>query len=148
MSDKSYRILEPGEIAKYIDKSWYDTEVKQVSHAGFLLYLVPENRLTKELDKKAFYQSKLQELINEFDFDRVHQVMDVLDWHWANVYGIPEKIDMISVVRSLYSDIEERVLDEEYCYSATGGFKLTFNPEEENELNLVFEAENYSVYGD
>ena len=108
---------------------------------------MPEKRLLKELDKKKFYQQKLQELIDEFEFWKVENVMEVLGWTWADIIGYPKKDDMIKVVRDLYNSIENRVLKEEYCFCATGGFKLTFNPEEDNELSLVFEAVTNSVYG-
>lgn len=110
-------------------------------------WAVPEKRLLKELDKKKFYRQKLQELIDEFEFWKVENIMEVLEWKWAGVVGYPKKDDMIKVVKDLYNSIENRVLEEEYCFCAMGGFKLTFNPEEENELSLVFEAVTDSVYG-
>ena len=71
--------------------------------------------------------------------------MEVLEWTWA--IGYPKKDDMITVVWGLYDSIENRILRGEYCFCATGGFKLTFNPDEDNELSLVFEAVTNSIYG-
>ena len=73
--------------------------------------------------------------------------MEVLDWKWAGIASYPKKNDMIKLVEYLYNSIENRILKEEYCFCATGGFKLTFNPDEDNELSLVFEAVTDSVYG-
>lgn len=145
MSDESYRILDEQEINKYIDCPWFRKECKFISGTE---WAVPEKYLIKDLDKKKFYSNLLQELLNGFDFERVHKCMEVLDWSWTGVNGIPEEEDMILVVKNLYESIEKRILEGKYCYCATGGFKLTFNPDEDNELSLVFAAENYSVYGD
>jgi len=144
MSDDSYRILDSSEIEVYKNKDWFYKESFLVVNNQ---WAVPEKRLLKELDKKKFYRQKLQELIDEFEFWKVENVMEVLEWTWVGIGGYPKKDDMIKLVKSLYDSIENRVLKGEYCFCATGGFKLTFNPDEDNELNLVFEAENYSVYG-
>ena len=141
---ESYRILADAEVEKYKNEEWFYKESFWLVNDQ---WIVPEKRLLKELDKKKFYQQKLQELIDEFEFWKVENVMEVLGWTWADIIGYPKKDDMIKVVRDLYNSIENRVLKEEYCFCATGGFKLTFNPEEDNELSLVFEAVTNSVYG-
>jgi hypothetical protein len=144
MSGESYRILSSVEAQKYKDKDWFFKESIYINNS----YAVPEKRLLKELDKKKFYRQKLQELIYEFEFWKVERIMEALEWRWIGITGCPKRDDMIKVVESLYESIENRVLKEEHCFCATGGFKLTFNPEEDNELSLVFEAVTNSVYGD
>lgn len=143
MSDESYRILADVEVEKYKNEEWFNKEVLRLVD---FYYAVPEKRLLKELDKKKFYRQKLQELIDEFDFWKVENIMEVLGWTWSDI-GYPKKADMIKVVESLYAGIESMILKGEYCFCATGGFKLTFNPDEDNELSLVFEAVTNSVYG-
>lgn len=144
MSDESYRILNDEEVNEYIDLSWFRKECKFIPNYG---WAVPEKYLLKDIDRQKFFRSKLQELIDEFEFWKVESIMQVLNWTWADVVGYPKKDDMIKVVKDLYNSIENRVLEEEYCFCTSGGFKLTFNPEEENELSLVFEAVTNSVYG-
>lgn len=144
MSDESYRILDDEEINKYIDCTWFREECKYIPNTG---WAVPEKYLKKYIDKKKFYQQKLQELINEFEFWKVENIMEVLNWKWWDKDSYPKKDDMIKVVESLYNSIENRILKGEYCFCATAGFKLTFNPDEDNELSLVFEAVTDSVYG-
>ena len=144
MSDESYRILSNTEAESYKNEEWFNKEALRLVD---FYYAVPEKRLLKELDKKKFYRQKLQGLIDEFDFWKVEDIMEVLGWTWANNTGYPKKDDMIKVVEVLYNSIENRILKGEYCFCATGGFKLTFNPEEDNELSLVFEAVTNSVYG-
>lgn len=144
MSDESYRIIDAAEYDIYKDKEWFYKESFWLTKNG--RWAVPEKRLLKELDKKKFYRQKLQVLIDEFDFWKVENIMEVLGWTWAEI-GYPKKNDMIKVVESLYAGIESMILKGEYCFCATGGFKLTFNPDEDNELSLVFEAVTNSVYG-
>lgn len=144
MSDENYRIIDTAEYDIYKNEEWFYKESLWLVNNQ---WAVPEKRLLKELDKKKFYRQKLQELIDEFEFWKVENVMEVLNWTWAHVGTYPKKEDMIKIVESLYNSIENRILKGEYCFCATGGFKLTFNPEEDNELGLVFEAVTNSVYG-
>lgn len=143
MSNESYRILNAEEVDKYIDCPWFKKECKFVSGCG---WAVPEKYLLKDIDRQKFFRSKLDELLEGFDFEKVHKIMDLLDWRWAGVIGTPEKEDMIPVVKSLYDSIEGAVLRDERSSAATGGFMLTFDPDDE--IKLVFEAVTYSVYGD
>ena len=142
MSDEVYRFLNFGEAEVYKNEDWFSKEAKLLPDFG---WAIPEKRLLKMIDKKKFYRQKLQELIDEFEFWKVENVMEVLEWTWT--IGYPRKDDMITVVWDLYDSIENRILKGEYCFCATGGFKLTFNPDEDNELSLVFEAVTNSVYG-
>lgn len=144
MSDENYRILSDTEADEYRTEDWFYKESFWLMNKQ---WAVPERRLLKELDKKKFYKQKLQELIDEFEFWKVEKVMEVLEWTWVDIIGYPRKDDMIKVVEGLYNSIENRILKEECCFCATGGFKLTFNPEEDNKLSLVFEAVTNSVYG-
>lgn len=144
MSGESYRILDSAECDLYVNEDWFFKESLCLTNYQ---WAVPEKRLLKELDKKKFYRQKLQELIYEFEFWKVERIMEALEWRWIGITGCPKRDDMIKVVESLYESIENRVLKEEHCFCATGGFKLTFNPEEDKELSLVFEAVTNSVYG-
>jgi hypothetical protein len=111
MSDESYRILSCDEAEAYRNEDWFFKESKSVVGFG---WAIPEKRLLKELDKKGFYRQKLQELIDEFEFWKVENIMEVLEWTWAGIVGYPRKDDMIEVVKSLYDSIENRILKEEY----------------------------------
>lgn len=144
MSDESYRILNNEEVNKYVDCPWFRKECMFISNHG---WAVPEKYLLKDIDKKNFYRSKLDELLSEFDFERVHRIMDLLDWRLVGVYGIPKRENMISVIKSLYDSIEGSILRSEKSFASTGGFKLSYNPDKDDEITLTFEAVSYSVYG-
>ena len=142
ISDGSFRLVTSPELDEYKKYSWFSREAYLYSANQ---YFIPECYLKKALDQAKYYEDKLQELIDGFDFERVHSVMKTLNWTWAGG-GIPNEDNMITMVRSLYSGIKDRILKCEYCYCSSGGFKLTFNPNEDNELSLVFELEICSVY--
>lgn len=144
ISNESFRLVTSPELDEYKKCSWFNREAFLFSANK---YFIPECYLKKALDQAKYYEDKLQELIDGFDFKRVHSVMKAINWTWTNI-GIPDEDDMIAMVRSLYGGIRDRILKHEYCYSSAGGFKLTFDPDEDNELNLVFELETYSVYDD
>lgn len=144
MSDESYRILDDEEVNKYIDLPWFKKECKFISSYG---WAVPEKYLLKDIDRQKFFRSKLDELLKEFNFEKVHKIMDLLNWRWAGVIGIPGKEDMIPVIRSLFDSIKGAIMRKERSFAATGGFKLTYNPDEDDEITLAFEAVTYSVYG-
>ena len=134
----NFVILSASEIEKYRNKPWFKHEVfKLINACGYESYLVPKERLQ---DKPEL----IEELIAEFDWSTVGKIMEELDWKWRD--GPPTIEEMKKCVRNLYSSISNRVENNEYCFCATGGFKLTFNPDEDNELSLVFEAVTYSVY--
>lgn len=145
MSDESYRILNDKEIIKYKDCPWFKDECKFIPNYG---WTVPEKYLLRDIDRQKFFRSRLDELLKEFDFDKVHKIMDLLNWRWAGVIGIPEEEDMIPVIRDLFDSIKGAITRKERSFAATGGFKLAYNPDEDDEITLTFEAVTYSVYGD
>lgn len=136
----NFVILSSSEIEKYRSKPWFRYEVfKLINACGYECYLVPKERLQNKSEL-------IEELIAEFDWPKVRKVMEGLDWKWADNDRTPTIEEMKECVRGLYSSISNRVENNEYCFCATGGFKLTFDPDEDNELSLVFEAVTYSVY--
>lgn len=85
-------------------------------------------------------QQMVDEIMDWFDFDRVHKVMVALDWHWASADdGIPSKGELRKVARELLW----RVLENKDEYKiATGGFQASY----ENEvLSLKFIVSDWEV---
>lgn len=148
MSEENYRLFNADEIAPFSEKLWFDDEAIMIYRGSQRCYLIPEKRVLKEVNRKQYFRDKLQELLDDYDFDKVERVMAELQWTWAGVNGYPTEDDMIPLVKNLYDSIENRVIENRYAYCATGGFKLTYNPDEDEELSLVFEAVTGSVYGD
>lgn len=137
---ENFVILSGSEIVKYQGQPWFKDEVfKQVTESGKAYYLFPRERLK---DKPSL----IDELIADFEWEKVERVMSELQWTWWGRDEQPTIEEMQRVVRDLYSAIKNRVEAGEYAFCATGGFKLTFNPDEDDELTLVFEAVTASVY--
>lgn len=143
MSEEKYLKLSNEEASALQNEDWFYKESFLVGTS----WMVPESRLLKSTDREKYWHDKMQELIDDFSFDKVEDVMEVLKWTWAGVPGYPKRKYMIPVVWSLYDSLQESIFNGEYRYATTGGFKLTFYPEEE-ELSLVFESVTDSVYGD
>jgi hypothetical protein len=66
----------------------------------------------------------IEAVMDYFDFHKVKQVMEVLDWQWHSCAGIPEIADMRKAVRELMRDSYKYKEDE--CTSSTGGFEVYY----------------------
>lgn len=148
MLEESYKLFDKSNICLIdTDQDWFGKEVIAVQQAnGEFGWLVPVSRCLKIIDRKSFFRGKLEKLINSFEFNKVHKVMIELNWTWANC-GVPKVEAMKDCIQDLYNSIENRVVNNEYCFCSTGGFCLSYNPDENEELRLVFEAVTDSVYG-
>jgi len=65
-------------------------------------------------------KSKIEDIMRNFDFEKVHDVMQYLDWHWVKV-GVPTVEDIKAEAKRLLVDA---------CYEKTtvacGGFRATY----------------------
>lgn len=64
---------------------------------------------------------KIEEILNNFDFNKVKRVMEFLDWKWHNV-GIPNEYQLICEAR--------RLLEQAYEWKtiiSCGGFEADYN---------------------
>lgn len=82
-------------------------------------------------------QEMIDEIMDFFDFDKVHKVMTMLDWKWAlnNGLEIPDKSIIRKHARRLLKEVLINKKNEEYYYISSGGFKATW---QYDELNLEF----------
>ena len=104
------------------------------------------------LKEKKHSEDEINSAVNEvmdlFDYERVHKVMEFLDWKWAGK-DIPEIYDLRVKSRKLLEEAANKVIEgEEYYFVATGGFKAEAwkNDEGKLELRLNFtleESENW-----
>ncbi len=77
------------------------------------------------------YEEQIDNIMDWFDFDKVHKAMVALNWTWYNV-GIPEKAELRQTARRLLRDVVEK----DARMTGTGGFYATKN--EYGELSLYF----------
>ena len=65
---------------------------------------------------------KIQNIMEDFDFQKVHAVMEQLDWKWAMTkYGVPTLDELKSEAKRLLID----ACVERTCVS-TGGFRAVY----------------------
>lgn len=88
-----------------------------------------------------YWQEMQDEIMDNFDFDKVHRCMTALDWHWASTNGVPGKADLRRNARKMLRDCVER------NHGGTGGFKV-FIDREEGVLTLSFMVEEWDAYSD
>lgn len=62
----------------------------------------------------------IDNIMDNFDFSRVARCMEVLEWKWHNVEGVPEESNIRKLARELMKQTPETFRKEEY-YSGTGG---------------------------
>ncbi len=77
------------------------------------------------------FPQQVEEVLGEFDFDRVHQVMESLAWTWANLDRVPTKADLMAEGRRLLSE-----LDGKPGVLGSGGLRASYK--EDGTLSLKF----------
>ena len=92
-------------------------------------------------------RKKINECLEELDFEKIHDVMKMLDWQWIiylegvddkNIYGVPTISYMKMRVKSmLHECYEEMDKNNEDWKVSTGGFTVrTFK---DNNCEVIFE---------
>lgn len=89
--------------------------------------------------------SKIDVIINNFDFVKVHDVMTHLDWSWFDTYGVPS-IEQMKVCARKLLEYCSSALDtlEEYNISTGGFFVHGYTANGFKELSLKFIVTEYS----
>lgn len=81
----------------------------------------------------------IDEILDEFDFEKVHRVMVALDWQWYGIDGVPSIGDLRRQARSLL----QKVVDSKDTLSVgTGGFTAYTHY---GVLGLRFEISSYEI---
>jgi hypothetical protein len=95
----------------------------------------------KEKNLKSYQVDMIEDILKNFDFERVNKCMKVLDWGWFNTDGtIPSKYELESTARVLL----QRVIKERLKQLATGGFEVIYYKKEKI-LELKFVVESYDI---
>jgi hypothetical protein len=115
----------------------------------------------KKFDEiKLKLQQKIDNIIDCFDFNKVHEIMEHLNWTWATTSGrVPDVLDLKQCARKLLNDvvdnyINNRIYGDEKIHEfdvSTGGFKaelyyeileLSFILESWDEENILDKPKN------
>lgn len=98
-------------------------------------------------------QKAIENIIENFDFDKVHKVMTFLNWGWATVEegGIPSIGKLIIHSQKYLSDVFDMCTrTKKDYYTGTGGFfvEAQYNNEENccDYLKLRFELDSWDSY--
>jgi len=81
------------------------------------------------MDKTKFWLA-FEDAIYNFDFQAVEKVMQVLNWQWCDVTGIPTIEDMQTTVRVIFNMVYKNIGGTYWnkhglTNAGTGGFEIT-----------------------
>jgi hypothetical protein len=100
--------------------------------------------LTKEQKEQM-----IADVMDDFDFDKVHDVMKALGWEWIARTGDGEVPGVWSIAKRAKKLLDEVMVyygDKEHHAISTGGFTAML--EEDGTLSLLFVLEQKSAYPD
>ena len=81
--------------------------------------------------EKTRFERQVDEVLEAFDFGRVHRVMVSLAWTWANLDRVPTKAELAAEARRLLCE-----LDGKPGVHGSGGLRASFK--EDGTLSLKF----------
>jgi len=69
-------------------------------------------------------QDAIDNIMDNFDFEKVHRVMEYLDWKWAGIdgYGVPNIYELRKRARMLIKEAVKDLERDKECNISTGGF--------------------------
>lgn len=108
--------------------------------------------LIKEGMVPPLVANQIEDIIDEFDFERVKKVMDFLEWEWVDAeIAIPRIGELRKKARLLLSEVAIKVLcnaeiDAE-SNIATGGFRASaYKYDDKVQFRLTFELAEYDNF--
>jgi hypothetical protein len=94
--------------------------------------------------KNISKQELIDEILDQFDFDKVKQVMDALQWEWSMESGshVPDIPEMRKLARRLLKQVAGKSPYD--YYAATGGFCV--EKDADGFLELRFEVTSWNTW--
>ena len=87
-------------------------------------------------------QAMVEDILENFDFECVHDVMKYLNWEWKPCNGVPTIYQLIKYARKLLESVAESYNKEgQYHCTCCGGFNASCN--ESGDLELAFYIAEY-----
>lgn len=93
--------------------------------------------------RKNIQEKMIMDVLDDFNFRKVHDVMGITNWKWAcrnGDYEIPSLYEMIKTAEQLLRTIIKNYGKGKYTYVLSGGFKASLD--EDDFLMLEFIAES------
>jgi hypothetical protein len=98
-------------------------------------------------------RDEIENILDNFEFDKVKKTMDALFWLWYDVVGVPEVADLRKHARRLLIEVGEKVSKSNEISAeaniATGGFKATaykYDDTDKIYFRLAFEVATWDNY--
>jgi phage pi2 protein 07 len=91
-----------------------------------------------ETDKTKLRDAMIKDVMDEFDFDKVHKVMKYVGWEWGDCDGVPSTYSLIKVAEELLKDAYTK-----NTTVAQGGFIAKM---ENGSLELSFILESMTTF--
>lgn len=86
------------------------------------------------------HEEQIEEIMDYFDFNKVHRAMTALDWAWYDCGGVPTEAHLRKEARKLLREVSRK----EPGYAiGTGGFYAKHT--EWRKLKLEFHVANWEV---
>lgn len=83
-------------------------------------------------------EQQIDEIMDNFDFERVHKTMVALHWPWGTPGEVPEPYQIRKKAREMLREI----VSSRFAASETGGFRATLDGDV---LGLAFIVESWEV---
>jgi hypothetical protein len=141
----------------------YITDLKRVDHPDPVFVNAETKKPEPENSDKGnkFDIESLKEMrdniMDEFDFVKVHAVMEALEWGWATGNGfdtvVPEVSDIRKEARNLMNDVIDRYIEtgNDWCGVSTGGLDVELVVNKDDglpDLTLKFVVEDWTEGGE
>ena len=91
----------------------------------------PQNASSQNASRKKRFGQQVDEVLESFDFDRVHHVMETLSWTWANLGRVPTRAELVTEARRLLTELDGRP-----GVHGSGGLRASYK--EDGTLSLKF----------
>jgi Spy/CpxP family protein refolding chaperone len=92
--------------------------------------------LFKILNMTEKQQSAIDEIMDDFNFNKVHKAMKELNWQWRDI-GVPDEYDLRVEARRLLKEAIKNKFS-----IATGGFEAAYQDQYGESLTLKFVLES------
>jgi len=103
--------------------------------------------------KSEIIRDQIEDILDNFDFDKVKKTMDALQWLWYDTIGVPEISDLRKCARRLLTEASEKVMNINEMPAesnmATGGFRATayrYDDTDKIYFRLAFEVTTWDNY--
>ena len=100
------------------------------------------------IEQHHYLQSRIDEVMDWFDFEKVHKAMVLFDWEWFSLKAVPEVPDLRKFVRdAMKYTYNEVISGKQMSHYITGGFNIQCIRDEDDVIffKVVFELADWQT---